>query len=114
MPTNGRTLRGEVIVVPEINFSLQHLTLSQRGKWTNNFYNSRYEVIPHTSPTACLKSKTFCNRFSSEADYNVIGQTQGMGKQKQSQMYADEYKNFSSVWDNEIHASLLEHRVKRR
>ena len=32
IPTNGRTLRREAIVVPEINFSLQHLTLSQHGK----------------------------------------------------------------------------------
>ena len=29
--TNGRTLRREAIVVPEINFSPQHPTLSQRG-----------------------------------------------------------------------------------
>jgi len=32
IPTNRRTLRREAIVVPEIHFSLQYLTLLQRGK----------------------------------------------------------------------------------
>jgi len=31
IPSNGRTLRREATVVPEINFSLQHPILSQRG-----------------------------------------------------------------------------------